>query len=257
MVQGPIAKADRAVVISGGCLVRQPRELASLAAEDSPEQWDRAGALRSLRDRVLAWMSEETGARTAVICADRGFEHARLLGLTPDLVVGDLDSMSAAAKSDAGGLASGLEIYPEAKESTDTEIAVDRAVSMGARSVLILAALGGRIDHELANVLLLVKLARLGIHAEIWDNASRIVLVAADEGPAEMRIQASVGDILTLLPLSDPCKGVTLKGLEYPLDKATLAMGVARGVSNVFVQQEATVTLDEGLLLAIITCQDA
>ncbi|MGB4164441.1 MAG: hypothetical protein WBK72_08370, partial [Bacillota bacterium] len=130
MVQGPIAKADRAVVISGGCLVRQPRELASLAAEDSPEQWDRAGALRSLRDRVLAWMSEETRARTAVICADRGFEHARLLGLTPDLVVGDLDSMSAAAKSDAGGLASGLEIYPEAKESTDTEIAVDRAVSM-------------------------------------------------------------------------------------------------------------------------------
>lgn len=253
MTQGSIADTSRAVVISGGCLIRSSRELATPVTCDSAGRSDVEEALQSLRDRVLAWMNRGAHSHTAIICADRGFDHARRLGLTPDLIVGDLDSMSATGRSAANGLSSKLETYPTAKDATDTEIAVERAVSLGATDILMLAALGGRIDHELANIMLLVKLERLGVRAEIMDNASRMVLIAADHGPTEVQIQASVGDILTLLPLSDSCEGVTLSGLEYPLDKATLHLGIARAVSNVFIQQEARVALDQGLLLAILT----
>lgn len=238
------------MVVSGGCLIRRPTES---TAGDSRAQWTEAGELASLRDRVLKWMNSGTSDRTAVICADRGFDHARRLGLVPDLVVGDFDSISADAKSALDGMSSRIEVHPQAKNATDTEIAVDRAIALGATHILLLGALGGRVDHEMSNILMLAKLERLGVHSEILDNICRIMLIAAGHNPTEAKIQASRGDKLTLLPLSAACVGVTLQGLQYPLYKATLQLGTSRGVSNVFVEEEATISLDNGLLLAILT----
>lgn len=234
---------NRALIVSGGQLVRS-------AHGDGPPE---SHALESLRKAVHRWIDECGAGRTSVICADRGFDHAMLLGLSPDLVVGDMDSVSSAGRSAARDLGSRLEVHPSRKDATDTEIAVDHALSMGAGQILILGALGGRVDHELANLMLLVKIAMAGRQAEALDNLCRVLAVVADSEPATARIAASPGDLFTIIPVSGECRGVSLSGLEYPLTNATLPIGLARGVSNVFTAAEATVSLEKGAMLVIVT----
>jgi thiamine pyrophosphokinase len=258
----PERSVNRALIVSGGQLVRSAyREGISSPGEigvglDTSVSTE-SPALESLRKAVDRWVREcETGT-ASVICADRGYDYARLLGLSPDLVVGDLDSISPAGRSAARDLGGRLEIHPSKKDATDTEIAVEHALAMDASQILMLGALGGRVDHELANLMLLVRIAMLGRQAEAFDNVCRVLAVAADSKPAVARIAASPGDLLTIIPVSCECRGVSLKGLEYPLSKATLPIGTSLGVSNVFAADEATVSLENGAMLVIVTFASA
>ena len=181
-----------------------------------------------------------------VIAADGGLDRAAALGLEVDVLVGDLDSVSSAALARAESAGTRIVRHPVAKDATDLELALDEALALGARRVLVIASAGGRLDHLAASLLLLGadRYAELELDALVGDALVHVVRSART-------LHGTPGELLTLLPLGDGAEGVTTSGLEYPLDGETLGPGSTRGVSNVFTSAEARVTLAEGILLAI------
>jgi thiamine pyrophosphokinase len=185
-------------------------------------------------------------AGAVVIAADGGLERAQALGLEVAVAVGDFDSASAQALLAAEQGGTRIVRHPAAKDATDLELALDEAVSLGAARVLVVASDGGRLDHLLGVLLLL--------GAERY----RVVEVDALVGEAAVAVVRGSrtltgvpGSLLTLLPLHGTAHGVTTTGLEYPLTDESLECGSTRGVSNVFVAAEATVTVERGVLIAI------
>jgi thiamine pyrophosphokinase len=185
------------------------------------------------------------GAGT-VVAADGGLERAAALGLGVDVVVGDLDSVSAAALTAAEAAGARIVRHPVAKDATDLELALDEALALGAQRVLVIASGAGRLDHLAASLLLLgsERYATLEVDALVGDALAHVV-----RGARVLR--GTPGDTLTLLPIGGPAEGVTTSGLEYPLTGEALTPGSTRGVSNVFTAAEARVTLAGGVLLAI------
>ncbi|MGH2348182.1 MAG: thiamine diphosphokinase [bacterium] len=182
-----------------------------------------------------------------VICADGGLAHARALGRPPQIVVGDFDSAPPALIAWARRHRAKLLKYPADKNKSDTELALDAAAERGAREIDFIAVTGGRPDHFLANLLLLVAARRKGLVARIHDGLSLLFLV--DDGPP---LPAVRGDTLSLLALSETVEGVTTVGLAYPLKDGTLALGSSLGISNVVVSVPASVSVGKGLLLAVL-----
>ncbi len=181
-----------------------------------------------------------------VVAADGGLLRARALGLDVDVVVGDLDSATPEAIAAAEAAGARIVRYPQAKDATDLELALDEAVALGGRRVLVVASAGGRLDHLLGSVLLLAaeRYAALELDALVGDALVHVVR-------GERTMHGVPGELLTLIPLGGAATGVTTDGLEYPLRGETLAPGTTRGVSNVFLGREARVTLERGVLLAI------
>ena len=177
------------------------------------------------------------------IAADRGLEAFEAAGLRPDLILGDMDSV------DAGTLArmekdASIERLPCEKDDTDGGLALEAAMRRGADAVTILGALGGRMDHALANLMLLVRAHACGVMAEILDEHVRIVRV-----DGELRLCGAKGDTVSLIPIGR-ADGVTLKGFYYHAQEP-LAFDFTRalGVSNVVTEDEASVTVGSGDLL--------
>ena len=181
-----------------------------------------------------------------VVAADGGLLRAQALGLDVDVVVGDLDSATPEAIAAAEAAGARVVRYPQAKDATDLELALDEAVALGGRRVLVVASAGGRLDHLLGSVLLLAaeRYAALELDALVGDALVHVVR-------GERTMHGVPGELLTLIPLGGAATGVTTDGLEYPLRGETLAPGTTRGVSNVFLGREARVTLERGVLLAI------
>lgn len=182
-----------------------------------------------------------------LIGADGGTRHILHLGLRPDAVVGDLDSLE--PETVAGLADSGVEIerFPVAKDQTDLELAIERGLAAGAGEVLLLGALGGRLDQTLANLLILAQ--------RNWPVPLR--LAEGDQLAQVLRsgecltLHAAPGSTVSAIPLSPTVTGITYTGLEYPLVDATLAIGSTRGVSNVVASSPATITIREGVLLVV------
>lgn len=182
-------------------------------------------------------------AADLIVAADGGTAHLERWGVAPHLVVGDLDSLSAEARARLAGLP--VERHPAAKEKSDTELAVDRAVAAGADEIVLLGALGGpRADHALANTLLLACDARLRIVRGAL--AMRVV-----RGGGRAAIDRPAGETVTLLAVGGDAAGVTTEGLRYPLRSETLRLGSSRGVSNEVASRPAAVSVGSGALLVI------
>jgi len=192
-----------------------------------------------------------------VIAADHGAVHARAWGWPLHLLVGDLDSLG--AEEIAHVAAGGVPIFtaPAAKDETDLELALAHALARGADEVIICAALGGRADHMLANVLLLARPELADLAVTLVDGRESIRLLrSGGSAPVHLELLGAKGDLLSLLPLGCDAVGVTTEGLQYPLHDETLFLGQARGVSNIFTSARADVTLRLGLLLVIHTIAD-
>ncbi len=183
-----------------------------------------------------------------VIAADGGADVAQALGLRPDVVIGDMDSVTAEARTRLEQEAVVIS-HPRRKDETDTELAIRYAVESGASEIILLGALGGRVDHSLANILILAHPLLKNIPARIVSGDTEIWMVHR-----EAQITGDVGDIVTLLPLGMNAVGVSTQGLEWELADSTLEFGAARGVSNVMTRSLARVTVREGTLLAIHIC---
>ena len=180
------------------------------------------------------------------VAADSGVEHALALGRHVDLVVGDFDSADPAALDAA--VAGGAEVrrYPAEKDQSDLELALHAARAAGATHVIVVGGSGGRLDHFLANVLLLASpsFADIDIEARLDDTLITVIHRAA-------RLSGAPGDLCSLLAAGGPARGVRTTGLLYPLDGEDLLPGSTRGLSNELAEPFATVSIEHGTLLAV------
>jgi len=181
-----------------------------------------------------------------IIAADGGAVVAQQLGLKPQVVVGDMDSLPPALRDKLEKHGCLFVPHPARKDETDTELAIQYALQQGAQELFILGATGSRLDHTLANVFLLGMPELEGIKAKLVAGNTEAWLVRD-----ELEIDGQAGDIVTLLPLGQDAIGVRTEGLEWALRDDTLRFGPARGVSNVMTSSKARVALRKGLLLVI------
>jgi thiamine pyrophosphokinase len=182
-----------------------------------------------------------------LIAADGGAHHCQALGLTPDLVVGDLDSLSNQDIADLRQAGAQIERYPMRKDATDLELAFFHAQDAGANEALVLGGLGRRWDQTLANLLLPVYHRLSGLVITFWDRGQWLYLV--DD---RREIKGSPGMRVSLIPLRGDAIGVTTNGLDYPLKDETLVFGATRGISNVMLGERAEVSLRQGALLCVV-----
>ena len=183
-----------------------------------------------------------------IISVDGGARHLRAMGVIPNILIGDFDSATSCDLQYFIDL--GVENYkfPAEKDMTDSELAIDKAVEMGADELLFIGAMGSRIDHSLANVFLLKKCMDIGIKACIVDEHNIIYIINSS-----ITLKKQENYKLSLIPVSERVTGVTTYGLKYRLDKATMLLATSWGVSNEFLENEATVTIDEGILLVCVS----
>jgi len=185
-------------------------------------------------------------AGDCVVAADGGTRHALAAGLMPAHVIGDLDSLSPDQRARLEAAGTMLHAHPPAKDETDLELALTWAAAQSdVTEIVILGALGGRPDQALANLLLLALPALTGRTVIIADGAW---VVRCLRGGETATFHGQSGDTLSLIPLGGDAVGVTMGGLAYPLRNETLHFGLGRGVSNEFVGETATVSLQTGLL---------
>ncbi len=199
-------------------------------------------------------LADVTGARQHVragdwvICADGGARHARAMGLVPDVVVGDFDSIDPDLRAELEAAGARFEVYPARKDETDLELALRLAVAGGATEIDVLAVLGGRLDQSLANLLLLAR--------PEWASA-KVRVIEGNEvawpvrGGQTTTVTGAVGDTLSLVPLTPTVTGVTLEGVEWPLHDATLRFGSTWTISNALSAPTARLQVGEGLVLVV------
>ena len=178
------------------------------------------------------------------IACDRGYAHALRAGVRPDLILGDFDSYT-------GALPEGAEILrlPVEKDDTDTMSAVRHALALGYRHIRIYCALGGRLDHTLANLQTCVQAAACGAVVRILDETAEIDFLTG----GHLRIRKRPRWSLSVFSMSDRCTGVCLRGVKYPLEDAMLTNRVPLGVSNEFAAAEAEIALKTGVLMVVQT----
>ncbi len=185
-----------------------------------------------------------------VVVADGGTMLAAQLGLVPDLVVGDLDSMPPAMSAELEARGVPFRRFEHTtKLETDTELAVLAALEWLPDVVYVLGAIGGRLDHTLANVLLLTHPEVAPFDVRLVDGGQEVFL--AKPGVWN-KIVGHAGDTLTLLPVGHEVTGVVTRDLEYPLRNESLYPGRGRGVSNRLLGPLAQVKFDSGRLLVVV-----
>lgn len=198
------------------------------------------------------WLKKLIQDDDVLICADGGTDHCLACDKTPHIVVGDMDSIDAETIAFLKEQNVRFEEYPTAKDETDLELAVEAAIKVQKEEgkieqVLLVGALGGRLDQTLANLFLLAQ-RDWPLPIQVVDRAERAQIVRAGE---MLNLCGRVDDIVSAIPLSETVTGITYTGLRYPLEDVTLHMGSTRGISNEFVAEEATVSIRSGRLLII------
>jgi len=181
-----------------------------------------------------------------IICADGGAKHLKKIGIIPNIIVGDLDSID---EKDINYYKSkDVEFlkFPVNKDATDTELATEVALSLHPTDIIYIGTLGSRMDHTLANIFLLVKLLNLNIKGKIINENNEIFIIKN-----EIEISGSRDEFLSIIPITNFVRGITLSGLEYPLNNANIKLGSSIGISNQFKNDIARIKIQEGLLIVI------
>ena len=209
-----------------------------------------------------------------VFAVDKGLEYADALGLVPELIIGDFDTvdeklldryekqLTEADKKLAEADNQAAEVdrqsvriirHPSHKDQTDTELALYCAKEDNASRVTILGATGSRLDHVLANIGLLLYACRSGMDAAIIDEHNRIRLLTSEYGVNEVTIDKAeqYGSYVSLIPVTPVVSGVTTKGLLYSLDNAVIEQGNGLTVSNEIIEKTARIQIESGAVLII------
>ncbi len=199
--------------------------------------------LRSLREKL---------PEAPCLCADAGADLCYAAGVVPDGLIGDLDSLSAETRAWLEASDVPEVIYPSEKNDSDQALATEKLFADGAEEIVIIGGLGGRMDHELANMMELVRMGREGKSLVYWDDINRLRYI----GEGRHAIPPTT-EYISLVPFSDDGMVLSNGGLYYPLDHFTVPFGITRLISNVFVQGAEEATLDihhgDGVL---ILCHD-
>ncbi len=194
------------------------------------------------------WLRRELAAARpdAVLCADGGARCARDIGVVPDLIVGDMDSLEEDLQEYFATRGVPCVRHSPRKDETDTWLALERAAAMGAAEVTILGAMGKRLDHTLANLGLLLLGREMGLSVTLRDEDCEVFAVTG-----RAMVRGEKGQIVSLFPWSGDARGVDLEGFEYPLTDAVLTLSRPRGVSNRLLGATGSIDVKEGCLLVI------
>jgi thiamine pyrophosphokinase len=180
------------------------------------------------------------------IGVDGGAHHLLKLGIIPDVLLGDFDSISKKDFDYFEQMGVNIVKYPAEKDLTDSELAVETAIEKGCDTVVLIGCTGSRLDHTLANVQILKKMLDNGVKGIIVNENNEIMLMKD-----HLIIEREDDTRISLLPLTDKVTGITLKGFYYPLEDFTLELGSARCVSNEFSEDIAEISITGGLLLVL------
>jgi thiamine pyrophosphokinase len=183
-----------------------------------------------------------------IVGADGGAGRALAHGLAPDVVVGDMDSVEAEVVAALEAQHVELVRHPRAKDETDLELALIYAAHQGVQEIVVLGALGGRLDHTLSNMLLLALPELQGVTVRIVRCNEEALLVRSGE---RVTLYGKAGDVVSLLPWGGDVHGVTTSGLTWPLEQETLHFAFSRGVSNVLAGAEAWIEVEDGYLMVV------
>jgi thiamine pyrophosphokinase len=183
-----------------------------------------------------------------IIAVNGGTHHALRMGVVPHVIIGDLDSLSPADRSQISSASVTILESSPRKDETDLELALRHAVQHDADEIVLVAALGGRIDHSTANLFLLALPELKGRDVQIIEGEQRIFLIRD-----EAMIAGAPGDLVSILPVGGDAVGVSNEGLEWPLHNETLPLGSPRGMSNVLIGESASIRVNHGMLLCIVT----
>ena len=171
-----------------------------------------------------------------IICADGGLRHAKKLGISPDIAVGDFDSYEKSENIKSI-------VYPSHKNLTDGEIAVDYAIENGYSDILMLAMTGTRLDHTFTNIFQLAKKGNI----TLIDDDNEVYFIKD-----KLALNGKKGKTISVIPVFSNLVGVTATGVYYPLDNDTLLFGEGRGNSNIITDDICTVSVKDGMGIIFI-----
>ncbi len=190
-------------------------------------------------------------AQDFLVAIDGGLHHLQGLGLSPQLLIGDMDSLSAQEVEACKQAGAEVLRFPPAKNKTDLELALDEVLQRGYREIVIAFALGGRLDQTLANLALLAKPDFDNCVVRIDDGLTEVALLRQT-----ITLDCQPGDTVSLLAWGGEAGGVVTHGLEYALEGETLLPWQTRGISNRCTGERFSVSLEQGALLLIHTRQN-
>jgi len=182
-----------------------------------------------------------------IIAADGGAEYLKSQNITPDILIGDFDSLSEEILHFFHGKTKVLR-YPEKKNKTDSELAMDFCAKEGYGEIVLINAVNGQLEHSLANIFIAEKYVQKGIKINFINRNSEIFVL---HGKEKLTLKTHKGQNVSLIPLSDDVDVDIIQGFQYPLIKETLYRVTTRGVSNVAKKQEVSVSISAGTLLLI------
>jgi thiamine pyrophosphokinase len=201
----------------------------------------------ALRSEVLAHLPPDP----FVIAADSGLDHAIAIGLTPNLVVGDLDSVSADGLAWARARGIPFEVHPADKDMTDTQLALTTALHRGLLDIVLLSGGGDRLDHTMGALIALghASLAAARSIRALWGPALLHVL----HGPASVELRLPPDTTFSALALHGVCRGVGETGSKWPLHEAVIEPGSSLGVSNVsLADRPLVISVRSGVLSVVV-----
>lgn len=191
----------------------------------------------------LAFYKEFISGEEQVLCADGGANYAYQMGLIPKMIIGDMDSILPAVKQHYTEQEVTFKKFPRRKDFTDTQLVLTNACEMGASEVILLGSLGKRLDHTMSNLYCALDLVRQGLKITYLSHAGFIYLVNK-----EIEIVGEIGDMISVLSLTDEARGVTTVGLEFPLDHVVLEKRNPYAISNSLIEKHGMISLEEGVL---------
>ncbi len=184
-----------------------------------------------------------------VIAADGGTHHCRSIGIVPQVIIGDLDSLEESDVAFYHSMGTEIIKFPAQKDETDLELALRLAVKRASTQAYIIGGMGARWDMTIANVLLAAHPQFSGISICLLDGHDTLTIL---HGACQMDFPGHRGHTLSLIPLGGDAQGITTSGMEYPLEDETLYFGSPRGVSNIIIGDPAWVSLRQGTLLCCV-----
>ncbi len=186
-----------------------------------------------------------------LIGVDSGADHINFMGLRPNLIVGDFDSISKSTENDFSKVEN--LVYPSDKDMTDGELDLREAIKRGYKEIVFFGSMGGRIDHLLQNIFLLELADSLGACATIEYDKGTLELLTKNK--LEVVFKVAKGNTVSLIPMSDVVEGVSTDGLKFSLKNARIERGSSLGISNVAdintMNKKVGVSIKNGKLLVI------
>ncbi len=181
-----------------------------------------------------------------IICADGGAKHADKMGIIPNVVLGDFDSIGHDCFNNVKNTNIKYIQYSTDKDKTDTQLGVEYAIENGCNEIVLIGSLGTRFDHSFANISLLKYIIDRGAIGTVLNEHNEIHIIRD-----YIKLKGKIGDIISLLPITKNVEGISTIGLRYALQNAQMILGMPNGVSNVLIEEEAKIHIKSGLLLVI------